>query len=342
VNRPARIESGSEKDKIDALSPVDALSTLLADDLKGVEALILERMQSPVGMIPDIASHLIEAGGKRLRPLITLAAAKACGGGGSAALALATAVEFIHTATLLHDDVVDGSTLRRGKTAANLVWGNQSSVLVGDFLFARSFNLMVEAGSIDILDVLARASSTIAEGEVMQLAAAAKGEASRSGYDAIIEAKTAALFSAAAKVGAMSAGASKAEVDAMADYGRHLGLAFQLVDDALDYGGVTEALGKNIGDDFREGKATLPLIIALESAASEERNFWEQVLSKRHEPHDLARGLELIKRHRGVVLTLEAAQEHADSARGALSVMTSSPFVDALADLADYVVQRAN
>mgnify|MGYP000988162489 CR=1 FL=1 len=342
MNRPARIESGPEKGKIDALSPVDALANLLADDLKGVEALILERMQSPVGMIPDIASHLIEAGGKRLRPLITLAAAKACGGGGKAALALATAVEFIHTATLLHDDVVDGSTLRRGKTAANLVWGNQSSVLVGDFLFARSFNLMVEAGSIDILDVLARASSTIAEGEVMQLAAAAKGEASRPGYEAIIEAKTAALFSAAAKVGAMASHASPVEVEAMADYGRHLGLAFQLVDDALDYGGVTDMLGKNIGDDFREGKATLPLIIALESGSPDERAFWEHVLTKRHEPQDLARGLELIKRHRGVVRTLEAAQQHADTARDALSVMASSPFVDALADLADYVVQRAN
>lgn len=342
MNRPARIESGPENSKSDALSPVDTLSALLADDLSGVEALILDRMQSPVGMIPDVASHLIEAGGKRLRPLITLASAQACGGGGPSAISLATAVEFIHTATLLHDDVVDGSTLRRGKTAANLVWGNQSSVLVGDFLFARSFNLMVEAGNLAILDVLARAATIIAEGEVMQLAAAAKGEATRDAYNAIIEAKTAALFSAAAKVGAMAAGASQEAIDGMARYGREIGLAFQLVDDALDYGGVTADLGKNVGDDFREGKATLPLIIAMERGTPLEHEFWRTVLAKRHTASDLDAGLALIARYETVEATLETARSHARAAREALSVLAPSAITGALADLADFVVERAH
>ncbi|MGE0045426.1 MAG: polyprenyl synthetase family protein, partial [Hyphomonadaceae bacterium] len=243
-----------------------------------VDQIIHERMISPVGMIPNVAAHLVDAGGKRIRPLITLAAARLLGGGGDAARKLAAAVEFIHTATLLHDDVVDESGLRRGKASANRVWGNAPSVLVGDFLFARSFNLMVETGDIAVLDILARAASIIAEGEVMQLAAANDADATLDRYLAIIEAKTAALFEAAARAGAVVAGRPGAEADALAIYGKNLGLAFQLVDDALDYDGRAAAMGKDVGDDFRVGKVTMPVVIARDAGDLDERDFWRRVM----------------------------------------------------------------
>ena len=245
---------------------IDALISRAAPDMARVDALIVARMQSPVSVIPALADHLINAGGKRLRPLLTVAASRLAGGSGEAALKLAAAVEFIHTATLLHDDVVDASQLRRGKTAAHLVWGAPPAVLVGDFLFARAFELMVETGVMRALEILARASRVIAEGEVLQMSRAHDLDLDQATYLEIITAKTAALFAAAAEARAVSAGAGGARLAALRAYGKNLGLAFQLADDALDYGGVTETLGKNAGDDFREGKATLPLILAVTRA----------------------------------------------------------------------------
>jgi octaprenyl-diphosphate synthase len=323
-------------------SPTQALGALLHQELAATEVEILARMDSPVGLIPDVAHHLVDAGGKRLRPILTLAAAHICGGGGAAAVKLATAVEFIHTATLLHDDVVDGSSLRRGKQAANLIWGDKASVLVGDFLFARAFNLMVETGSLRILDILARASSTIAEGEVLQLAATNRGEASRERYTQVIEAKTAALFKAACEAGALTATDNEEWVDALATYGNELGLAFQLVDDALDYGGASQTMGKNAGDDFREGKATLPLIIALERAEGEEHLFWQRVLARKHSDTDLAFAIATVHKRGGVADTLTAARGHIATAKQALTRVPTGVVTELLSELADYVILRAN
>jgi octaprenyl-diphosphate synthase len=321
---------------------VERLGALLAEDLAAVDALIHHHMASPVGVIPNLASHLIDAGGKRIRPMITLAAARLLGGGGDGPRKLAAAVEFIHSATLLHDDVVDMSALRRGKTSANLVWSNSASVLVGDFLFARSFNLMVETGDIQVLDILARAASVIAEGEVMQLAAANDGETSRARYMAIIEAKTAALFAAAAKAGAVAAGRAGLEAAALGVYGRELGLAFQLVDDALDYGGRVATMGKNVGDDFREGKVTLPVILARDAGDESERAFWRRAMSGERTDDDFHRAVALLKRHNAVDATLDAARAHAEAAREALGTLPNNAYSEALADLTAFVVDRAH
>ncbi|QGZ95801.1 polyprenyl synthetase family protein [Terricaulis silvestris] len=320
---------------------VDRLAALLAEDLAAVDALIHQHMTSPVGVIPNLATHLIDAGGKRIRPLITLAAARLLGGGGDGPRKLAAAVEFIHSATLLHDDVVDVSSMRRGKKSANVVWGNSASVLVGDFLFARSFNLMVETGDIQVLDILARAASVIAEGEVMQLAAANDAETSRERYMAIVAAKTAALFAAAARSGAVAAGRPGEEAAALDVYGRELGLAFQLVDDALDYGGLTATMGKNVGDDFREGKVTLPVVFARDAGDEAERVFWRRVMGGERTDDDFHRALSLMKRHNAIGLTLEAAREHAAQAKAALKSLPANAYREALADLPDFVVDRA-
>ena len=321
---------------------VDRLAALLADDLTAVDALIHRHMSSPVGVIPNLAAHLIDAGGKRIRPLITLAAARLLGGGGDGPRKLAAAVEFIHSATLLHDDVVDISAMRRGKRSANLIWGNSASVLVGDFLFARSFNLMVETGDIMVLDILARAASVIAEGEVMQLAAANDADTTRERYMEIVAAKTAALFAAAARAGAVAAGRPGAEAIALETFGRELGLAFQLVDDALDYGGLAAAMGKNTGDDFKEGKVTLPVVFARDAGDEAERTFWRRVLGGERSDEDFTRALALLKRHNAIALTLDAARAHANIARDALSHLPSNAYREALSDLADFVVERAH
>jgi len=252
VNAPAHIK------KVEPVSPAQRLWELASDDMAAVDRLILDRMNSPVGMIPDLAQHLVGAGGKRLRPLLTVSTARLCGYGGEAHHKLAAAVEFIHSATLLHDDVVDESELRRGKKPANLIFGNSASILVGDFLFARAFNLMVEADNMKALGILSNASSVIAEGEVQQLAALRDVNMTEKAYMQVIGAKTAALFAAATEVAPVIAGRSDAECAALRNYGLKLGLAFQLVDDALDYGGFESALGKSVGDDFREGKMTHP------------------------------------------------------------------------------------
>jgi octaprenyl-diphosphate synthase len=320
---------------------VDRLAALLAEDIAAVDAIIHQYMTSPVGVIPNLAAHLIDAGGKRIRPLITLAAARLLGGGGDGPRKLAAAVEFIHSATLLHDDVVDVSSMRRGKKSANVVWGNSASVLVGDFLFARSFNLMVETGDLMVLDILARAASVIAEGEVMQLAAANDAETTRERYMEIVGAKTAALFAAAARSGAVAAGRPGEEAAALETYGRELGLAFQLVDDALDYGGFSATMGKNTGDDFREGKVTLPVVFARDAGDEAERAFWRRVVGGERTDDDFHRALALLKRHNAIGMTLEAAREHAARARDALMTLPANAYREALADLPDFVVERA-
>jgi octaprenyl-diphosphate synthase len=320
---------------------VESLAALLREDLAGVDAIIHTGVDSPVGVIPRLASYLIDSGGKRVRPMITLAAARLLGGGGDAVRKLAAAVEFIHSATLLHDDVVDESALRRGKASANHVWGNSASVLVGDFLFARSFNLMVEAGDIAVLDVLAHASSIIAEGEVMQLAAANDAETTLQRYLEIVDAKTAALFSAAARVGAMAAGKPGAPAMSLAAYGRALGIAFQLVDDALDYDGRTAALGKNIGDDFREGKITMPVVLAREEGDAEEREFWRRVMGGAGQVEgDFDHAVAILRRRNAIARTLDAARDYADEARAALDDLPDNAYRAALIDLVDFVVDR--
>ncbi len=320
---------------------VERLIKLAAPDMAGVDATIVARMQSPVSVIPALADHLIGAGGKRLRPLLTVAAARLVGGFNENALKLAAAVEFIHTATLLHDDVVDSSQLRRGKVAAHLIWGAPSSVLVGDFLFARSFELMVETGLMRALDILASASRVIAEGEVLQLTRAHDLNLSQAMYLEIIAAKTAELFAAAAEAGAVAGGANQAQAKALRDYGMSLGLAFQLADDALDYGGSTEALGKNAGDDFREGKATLPLLLAIARSGPREAEFWERAIGRKEQTDaDFRRARELIVGTGALEATLDLAGDHAEAAKAALSGFPASDWRTSLESLADFAVSR--
>jgi octaprenyl-diphosphate synthase len=319
----------------------DRLFLLAQADMAGVDALIIERMRSPVSVIPLLAEHLIAAGGKRLRPLLTIGAARLIGGQGDGAPKLAAAVEFIHTATLLHDDVVDSSQLRRGKVAAHLIWGAPSSVLVGDFLFARAFELMVETGSLKALEILARASRVIAEGEVLQLTRAHDLRLSQTTYLEIIAAKTAELFAAAAEAGAVSAGANARQADALRAFGHNLGLAFQLADDALDYGGATEVLGKNAGDDFREGKATLPLLLAIARCGPRESDFWERAIGRKEQTEaDFRRARELIVGSGALEATLDIAADYAAAAKASLAAFPRGDWREALESLADFAANR--
>lgn len=323
---------------------VNALVRLAEVDMAAVDALILDRMQSDVPIIPLLAEHLVSAGGKRLRPLLTVAAARAVGTEGDilSPKKLAAAVEFIHTATLLHDDIVDASELRRGKVAAHLIWGAPTSVLVGDFLFARAFELMVETDSMQALGILASASRVISEGEVLQLTRAHDLNLDQATYLQIISAKTAELFAAAAEAGAVGAGADAAAVKALRDYGMALGIAFQLADDALDYGATAEALGKNAGDDFNEGKATLPLLLAVARTKGREDAFWDRTVTKgERTPEDFARARELVVGSGAINATLDLAGDYADQAKAALSVLPASDWRAALEDLADFAVSRA-
>jgi octaprenyl-diphosphate synthase len=320
---------------------VEALVHLTRADMAGVDALIAKRLDSPVPVIPALAQHLISAGGKRLRPLLTVAAARLAGACDTACLKLAAAVEFIHTATLLHDDVVDSSQLRRGKVAAHLIWGGASSVLVGDFLFARAFELMVETGSLRALQILAKASSVIAEGEVLQLTRAHDLHLDQHTYLDIIRAKTAELFAASAEAGAVSAGASEPRVAALRSYGLNLGLAFQLVDDALDYSGAAETLGKNAGDDFREGKATLPLLLAIARSGPREAAFWERAIGRREQTEaDFRRARELILGSGALQATMDLAADYAETAKATLSIFPVGAWRAALDSLADFAVSR--
>ena len=320
---------------------VDALVHLTSADMIGVDALITERLDSPVPVIPALAEHLIAAGGKRLRPLLTVAAARLAGADNDACLKLAAAVEFIHTATLLHDDVVDGSKLRRGKVAAHLIWGGSSSVLVGDFLFARAFELMVETGSLRALQILAKASSVIAEGEVLQLTRAHDLNLDQETYLEIIGAKTAELFAASAEAGAVSAAATDGQIAALRKFGLNLGFAFQLVDDALDYSGASETLGKNSGDDFREGKATMPLLLAIARSGAREAPFWERVIGRLDQTDaDFRRARELIIGVGALQATLDLASDYAREAKAALWGFSDNEWRRALEQLADFSVTR--
>ena len=320
---------------------VDQLVALTHDDMISVNALITERMASDVAVIPALAEHLIAAGGKRLRPLLCVAAARLCQTHHSFHHHLSAAVEFIHTATLLHDDVVDSSQLRRGKVAAHLIWGAPSSVLVGDFLFARAFELMVETGSIKALGILAKASSVISQGEVMQLMKAFDVNLSIDDYIEIISAKTAALFAAASESGAVSAEASPEQQKALYDYGLNLGLAFQIQDDVLDYQGDAKALGKNAGDDFSEGKATLPLILAVKATGATEAGFWNRVIAKRDQKDgDFEHARQLMTQSGALAQARDQAIAYANKAKSALSVFAQGAWRQALEDLADYSVAR--
>lgn len=338
MNAPAHISL-----KTSSSTPAERLFALAAEDMVAVDALILDRMRSPVGMIPDLAQHLVGAGGKRLRPLLTVSCAALCGYDGINHHKLAAAVEFIHSATLLHDDVVDESALRRGKKPANLIWGNSASILVGDFLFARAFNLMVETGNMDALGILSNASSVIAEGEVQQLAQLRNLHMSEQDYMDVISAKTAALFAAATEVAPVIAEKSKHERAALRDYGLKLGLAFQLVDDALDYGGFESALGKSVGDDFREGKVTLPVIRAFEAASGEDAEFWKRVIVEHDQSDvDLERAVSLIRKTGALDATLDMARDYAHQSREALNIFEDTEWRRTLQDLADFVVERIN
>jgi len=322
-------------------SPAERLLALAETDMSAIDVLIKDRMQSPVGMIPDLANHLVSAGGKRLRPLLTAACARLCEYDGKDHHKLAAAVEFIHSATLLHDDVVDESELRRGLRPANLIWGNASSILVGDFLFARAFNLMVETGSMEALSILSKAASVIAEGEVKQLAALRQINMTEADYMDVIRAKTAALFAAATEVSPVIAGRSATERAALRDYGLKLGLAFQLVDDVLDYGGLESALGKAVGDDFREGKMTLPVIRAYQRADAEEKAFWQRVMGDHTQADtDFETAVSYLRKANTLESTMDQARTYSDDARQALSMFPNNPWREALRDLAGFVVER--
>ncbi len=322
--------------------PHDRLNAYLAGDMESVNVLIRERMASEhAPRIPEVTAHLVEAGGKRLRPMLTLAAARMCGYGGPFHVHLAATVEFIHTATLLHDDVVDESRQRRGRPTANLLWDNKSSVLVGDYLFSRSFQLMVETGSLRVLDILANASATIAEGEVLQLTAAQDLRTDEAIYLQVVRGKTAALFSAATEVGGVIAGAPEAQVRALSVYGDALGIAFQMVDDLLDYGSSSAVIGKNTGDDFRERKLTLPVIRAVAKATPEERAFWQRVIEKGDQRDgDLEQARALLQSHGTLEETRQVALGWAAKAKDALGTLPAHEIKDMLADLTDYVVAR--
>jgi len=322
--------------------PHDRMAAYLSADMTAVNDLIRDRMASEhAPRIPEVTAHLVEAGGKRLRPMLTLAAARLCGYDGPYHVHLAATVEFIHTATLLHDDVVDESAQRRGRPTANLLWDNKSSVLVGDYLFARSFQLMTETNNMRVLAILANASATIAEGEVLQLTAAQNLATDEGIYLQVVRGKTAALFSAATQVGGVIAAAPDAQVQALFDYGDALGIAFQIVDDLLDYQGDPNATGKNIGDDFRERKLTLPVIKTIAKGDAAERAFWTRTIEKgKQEDGDLEHALSLLNAHGTLDETKAEALAWAEQAKAALNTLPDHELTQMLRDLADYVVAR--
>ena len=321
---------------------LDAMMALVAADMNGVNAVILERMQSKVALIPELAGHLIAGGGKRMRPMLTLASAALLGYPGTRHHKLAASVEFIHTATLLHDDVVDGSGMRRGKRTANLIWGNSASVLVGDFLFSRAFELMVEDGSLKVLRILSHASAVIAEGEVEQLTSQRQIDTDEEQYLTIITAKTAALFAAACRVAPVVAEASEDAEFALECYGRNLGIAFQLTDDAIDYSSDSATMGKGVGDDFRDGKMTLPVILAYARGSEADRAFWRAaVTGERVADDDLAHAIRLLRSSEAIADTVERARQYGRRAVDALAMFPSSKAKSALTEAAEFAVARA-
>jgi octaprenyl-diphosphate synthase len=321
---------------------LDALMSLVASDMNGVNAVILERMQSKVALIPELAGHLIAGGGKRMRPMLTLACANLLGYPGARHHKLAAAVEFIHTATLLHDDVVDGSGMRRGKRTANLIWGNPASVLVGDFLFSRAFELMVEDGSLRVLRILSHASAVIAEGEVEQLTAQRRIDTGEDQYLAIIGAKTAALFAAACRVAPVVAEASEDEELALESYGKNLGIAFQLTDDVIDYASDAATMGKGVGDDFRDGKMTLPVILAYARGNDSDRKFWQAAIAgERIADADLAHAIKLMRSTDALADTVEHARRYGRRAIDALAIFPASKARAALTEAVEFAISRA-
>jgi octaprenyl-diphosphate synthase len=327
----------------DPATRLQPLLDLVADDMAAINRIILDKAVSDVEMIPELAHHLIDSGGKRLRPMLTLAAAKLVGYGGSKHIRVASAVEFMHTATLLHDDVVDESSTRRGKKTARLIWGNQASVLVGDFLLGQAFRMLVDVGNMQVLRILSNAAAVIAEGEVMQLAAAKNTGTTEDEYLAIINAKTAALFAGAAESGGAIAERPAEEVHALRSYGKNLGIAFQLVDDALDYGGDSSRLGKSTGDDFREGKITLPVILSYRRGTDEERAFWRRtIVDGEIGDNDLEHAVGLMRRHKAIEATLERARSYGTIARDAMGIFRDSPQKSALTDVIDFCIDRSN
>ncbi len=337
--RAAGLEKSGDKPTPGTL---DRLQELVHDDLAAVNRVIVERMQSPVGLIPQLAGHLTASGGKRLRPLVTLLAGRMCGYQGERQVALAACVEFIHTATLLHDDVVDDSALRRGVATANALWGNQASVLVGDFLFSRAFQLMVEDGSLEVLAILSNASAAIAEGEVMQLLTSNDTATTEDDYLAVITAKTARLFAAAAEIGAVVAERPGAERRALFDYGLNLGIGFQLVDDGLDYSAAEATLGKTVGDDFREGKITLPVVLAFARGSDEERAFWRRTLEDGVlDETDLSHAIDLLDKHNAIADTLARARGYGARARAQLTALPANRYHQALIEVAQFAIERA-
>jgi octaprenyl-diphosphate synthase len=321
---------------------LEPMLQLVAGDMNAVNQVILDRMQSQIPLIPELAGHLIAGGGKRMRPMLTLASARLIGYTGTRHHRLAASVEFIHTATLLHDDVVDGSDLRRGKRTANIIWGNPASVLVGDFLFSRSFELMVEDGSLKVLKILSNASAVIAEGEVNQLTAARRIDLGEDRYLDIINAKTAALFAAACRISAVVAERSEAEEAALDAYGRNLGIAFQLVDDAIDYVSDAGTMGKDAGDDFREGKMTLPVILAYARGDADERKFWKDAVEgRRASDADFAHAIALVRKTRSVDDTLARARHYGQRAIDAIGGFANGKAKDAMTEAVEFAVARA-
>jgi octaprenyl-diphosphate synthase len=322
---------------------ISRLIDLLAADMERVNNTILSRTGSEVTMIPEVANHLIASGGKRLRPMLTLAMSRLSRYAGDGHVKLAAAVEFMHTATLLHDDVVDGSEMRRGKLAARLLWGNEASVLVGDFLLGQAFKMMVEVGSLRSLEILSSAAAIIAEGEVMQLSAAKNTATTEDEYLSVIRAKTAELFAAACEVGPALGARPKDEQSACRSFGMNLGVAFQLVDDALDYGGKAVKLGKNVGDDFREGKITLPVVLSFRRGSESERAFWRRTLEQGNATDaDLEEAMSLMAKHRALEDTVQRARHYGAIAQDALALFPASPMKEALEEAVEFCIARSN
>lgn len=328
------------RDPSESLRP---LFEIVNEDMGAINRIILDKAVSDVEMIPELAHHLIDSGGKRLRPMLALASSKLCDYKGDGHIRTASAIEFMHTATLLHDDVVDESNTRRGKKTARLIWGNQATVLVGDFLLGQAFRMLVDVGSLPVLKILSNAAAVIAEGEVMQLAAAKNTSTTEDAYLAIIDAKTAALFSAAAEVGAAIANRPVDEQAALRAYGRNLGLAFQLVDDALDYGCDSARLGKSVGDDFREGKVTLPVILSFRRGTDEERAFWKRTIADGDiNDGDLENAIALMRRHKAIEATLERARSYGRVAEDALAIFPDRREKQAMQEVIKFCIARAH
>lgn len=333
------MQAGERPGPSEALQPI---LRLVSSDMAEVNAIIVAQARSEVELIPELAKHLINSGGKRLRPMLTIAAAKLCGYEGAGHIKLAASVEFMHTATLLHDDVVDESDLRRGEKSARILWGNQASVLVGDFLLGQAFKMMVEVGSLPALKILSEASAVIAEGEVMQLAASKDMTTTEEEYLAVIFSKTAALFAAASEIGSVIANRSAAEHTALRIYGTNIGLAFQLIDDALDYSGEAALLGKRVGDDFREGKITLPVVVSYRRGSADERAFWRRTLQDGDiQEGDLHHAIALMRRHNAIEETIERARLYGREAQKALDIFPVSEAKAAMLDAVDFSVSRA-